>query len=115
MDGDLKAYLDSNFTALSNKIDGVEKSMNATIAPIQQTLNRHTADIADLYNRDRQQVTVCEQHREKTGEKISTIMEWKTAQEAQAGGKKWRAEQIIIVAVGLAGLVGGVVLAVIGI
>ena len=101
MDQDLKAYLDTSFGAVHSKIDGLEKQMNTTIEPINRTLDRHTDDIAYLFDKDREQVKVCEQHRERTGERINDLHAWKTAIETQSGGKKWRTEQILIVVMAL--------------
>lgn len=115
MDSDLKAYLDTNFSQVHTRIEGVEKTMQATIRPIEQTMERHTHDIADLYNRDRQQVGVCESHREKTGNRVQNLEAWKTAIDAQSGSKRWRTEQVVVVVVGTISLVGGVVIAVLGV
>lgn len=101
MDGDLKAYLDTNFSQINTRIEGVEKTMQATIRPIEQTIDRHTGDIKDLYDMHRKQTTMCENHREKTGERISSVEAWKSGVELESGSKKWRSEQVIIVAMAL--------------
>jgi hypothetical protein len=101
MDQDLKAYLDTNFTSVNNRIESLEKNVSERISPIKDDVGRLRTDVADLYDKDRQQVMVCEQHRERTGDRINDLNAWKTAVEAQSGGKKWRTEQILIVVMAL--------------
>jgi len=97
MDKELKSYLEAKFEGIDQRFTSLQENIDAKVSPIKETVDRHTKDIADLYEKDRHQVTACEQHRKDIDTDIKT-------------GRRWATGQFIAIILCFLGIGGGYVL-----
>lgn len=101
MDTAMRDYLDKSFEMVNTKIDGINKTLLATIEPIEKDVSRLRADVSDLYEKDRAKTTVCETHRNRAGERVGEIENYVSVKKIEDSRRRWGAEQIIVVCLAL--------------
>jgi hypothetical protein len=98
MDKELKSFLEANFKGIDQRFTDLQANIDAKVSPIKETVDRHTKDIADLYEKDRHQVTECEDHRKDMEKEFKE-------------GKRWTAGQVIAIVCCVAAIGGSWIIA----